>query len=141
VLRLPLSIVYAGVLLGFALINLALRPGCAAALARHADRTAGGRLSAMQYLPILLMFVLFAANIPVAFGMAVAALSFFLFAPDLPIAIFVQRLVSVTESFPLLAVPFFIMAGAIMNYAGITRRLMALADAAGRTHGRRPRPG
>jgi tripartite ATP-independent transporter DctM subunit len=59
----------------------------------------------------------------------VAALSFFLFAADLPIAIFVQRLVSVTESFPLLAVPFFIMAGAIMNYAGITRRLMALADA------------
>jgi tripartite ATP-independent transporter DctM subunit len=83
----------------------------------------------VQYLPILLMFVLFAANIPVAFGMAVAALSFFLVAPDLPIAIFVQRLVSVTESFPLLAVPFFIMAGAIMNYAGITRRLMALADA------------
>jgi tripartite ATP-independent transporter DctM subunit len=83
----------------------------------------------MQYLPIFLMFLLFAANIPVAFGMAVAALSFFLFAADLPIAIFVQRLVSVTESFPLLAVPFFIMAGAIMNYAGITRRLMALADA------------
>src|SRR6185437_9588592 len=109
--------------------HLALRPGGAAALARHADRAARGRLNAMQYLPIFLMFLLFAANIPVAFGMAVAALSFFLFAADLPIAIFVQRLVSVTESFPLLAVPFFIMAGAIMNYAGITRRLMALADA------------
>jgi tripartite ATP-independent transporter DctM subunit len=83
----------------------------------------------MTYLPTFLMFLLFAANIPVAFAMAIAALSFFLMAEDLPMGIYVQRMVSVTESFPLLAVPFFIMAGSIMNYAGITRRLMVLAEA------------
>jgi tripartite ATP-independent transporter DctM subunit len=83
----------------------------------------------MEYLPILLMFVLFALNIPVAFGMGVAALVYFVFAADLPLGTFIQRLTSVTGSFPLLAVPFFILAGSIMNYAGITRRLMALADA------------
>ncbi|MCC6197875.1 MAG: TRAP transporter large permease [Burkholderiales bacterium] len=83
----------------------------------------------MEYLPILLMFVLFALNIPVAFGMGVAALTYFLFAVDLPLGTFIQRLTSVTASFPLLAVPFFILAGSIMNYAGITRRLMTLADA------------
>ena len=83
----------------------------------------------MEYLPIIAMFVLFALNIPVAFGMGVAALAYFLVAADLPIGTFTQRLVSVTGSFPLLAVPFFILAGSIMNYAGITRRLMTLADA------------
>jgi tripartite ATP-independent transporter DctM subunit len=75
------------------------------------------------------MFALFALNIPVAFGMGVAALAYFFVASDLPIGTFTQRLVSVTNSFPLLAVPFFILAGSIMNYAGITRRLMAFADA------------
>jgi tripartite ATP-independent transporter DctM subunit len=83
----------------------------------------------MEYLPIVVMFVLFALNIPVAFGMGVAALGYFFLAADLPIGTFTQRLVSVTGSFPLLAVPFFILAGSIMNYAGITRRLMTLADA------------
>jgi tripartite ATP-independent transporter DctM subunit len=84
----------------------------------------------MTYAPILVMFALFALNVPVAFSMAIAGLSFFLFVADgLPIAIYVQRMVAATDSFPLLAVPFFIMAGSIMNHAGITRRLMVLAEA------------
>jgi tripartite ATP-independent transporter DctM subunit len=83
----------------------------------------------MEYLPALLMFALFALNIPVAFAMAIAALSFFVFADGLPLRVFVQKFVQATDSFPLLAVPFFICAGAIMNRAGITRRLLNLADA------------
>jgi tripartite ATP-independent transporter DctM subunit len=43
--------------------------------------------------------------------------------------IYVQRLVAATDSFPLLAVPFFILVGSIMNHAGITRRLLVLAEA------------
>jgi tripartite ATP-independent transporter DctM subunit len=42
--------------------------------------------------------------------------------------VFVQKIVSSTHSFPLLAVPFFITAGVVMNHAGITKRLMVLAD-------------
>ena len=83
----------------------------------------------MEYLPALLMLVLFLVDIPIAFGMAIAALSFFVFAEGLPLRLFVQKLVQATDSFPLLAVPFFICAGAIMNHAGITRRLLNLADA------------
>jgi len=83
----------------------------------------------VEYLPALLMFVLFVVDIPIAFGMAIAALSFFLFAEGLPLRLFVQKLAQATESFPLLAVPFFICAGAIMNHAGITKRLLNLADA------------
>jgi len=83
----------------------------------------------MEYLPALLMFVLFAVDVPIAFAIAIAALSFFFFADGLPLRVFVQKLVQVTDSFPLLAVPFFICAGSIMNHAGITKRLLNLADA------------
>jgi len=83
----------------------------------------------MEYLPALLMFALFVLDIPIAFGMAIAALSFFIFADGLPLRVFVQKFVQSTDSFPLLAVPFFICAGSIMNRAGITRRLLNLADA------------
>jgi len=38
-------------------------------------------------------------------------------------------MVTATDSYPLLAIPFFVLAGAIMNRAGITRKLLALADA------------
>jgi len=83
----------------------------------------------MEFLPALLMFVLFAIDVPIAFAIAIAALSFFFFGEGLPLRTFVQKFVQVTDSFPLLAVPFFICAGSIMNHAGITRRLLNLADA------------
>jgi tripartite ATP-independent transporter DctM subunit len=83
----------------------------------------------LDFLPVALMFLLFAINVPVALAIAMAALSYFLLSPELLMGVFVQRLTSVTVSFPLLAVPFFILAGTIMNHAGITRRLMTFADA------------
>lgn len=81
-----------------------------------------------ELLPLLVLAILLVLNAPVALALAFAALSFFLVAEGVPIRLFVQRFVSATESFPLLAVPFFILAGIVMNQAGITRRMMALAD-------------
>ncbi len=40
----------------------------------------------------------------------------------------IQRFVSSTESTSLLAIPFFITAGSIMNYSGITEKLLDLCD-------------
>jgi len=82
----------------------------------------------VELLPALLMFGLFAIDIPIAFGIAIAALSFFVVADGLPLRMFVQKFVQATDSFPLLAIPFFVCAGAIMNHAGITKRLLNLAD-------------
>lgn len=79
--------------------------------------------------PIAIMLGLFLVNAPVALAIAIAALSFFLLANGLPINAFIQKMAAPTESFPLLAVPFFIFAGTIMNHAGITRRLLSFADA------------
>jgi tripartite ATP-independent transporter DctM subunit len=83
----------------------------------------------VDWLPGLLMLGLFALGTPVAFAIAIAALSFFLVSGDVPLNIFVQKMVTATDSYPLLAIPFFVLAGAIMNKAGITRKLLALADA------------
>lgn len=83
----------------------------------------------MEYLPLVLMLVLFALNVPIAMAMAMSAMAYFVFMGDeLPLELFAQRLVSPTDSFPLLAVPFYVLASVIMNYAGITRRLMAFAE-------------
>ncbi|MGE3928047.1 MAG: TRAP transporter large permease subunit, partial [Lautropia sp.] len=80
-----------------------------------------------DWLPAILMCVLFALGTPISFAIAISALSFFLVYGGMPRNIFVQKIVTVTDSYPLLAIPFFVLAGAIMNRAGITRRLLALA--------------
>jgi tripartite ATP-independent transporter DctM subunit len=82
-----------------------------------------------DWLPAILMCVLFALGTPISFAIAISALSFFLASGEMPLNIFVQKMVAVTDSYPLLAIPFFVLAGAIMNRAGITRKLLALADA------------
>ena len=46
---------------------------------------------------------------------------------DLPPFAIIHRMVSGIDSFPLLAVPFFIMAGNLMNHAGITNRIYNFA--------------
>lgn len=84
----------------------------------------------VDWVPSIVMVVLFALGTPIAFAIAISALSFFLISHDeVPLNIFVQKMVTATDSYPLLAIPFFVLAGAIMNRAGITRKLLALANA------------
>ncbi|MBY6144733.1 TRAP transporter large permease [Mameliella alba] len=83
----------------------------------------------MSLAPVLILLFGIAIGIPVAMSIGMAALSFFLLSGAMPPEIFVQRMVAVTHSFPLLAVPLFVMTGVVMNYAGITRRMMSFAEA------------
>ncbi|MCP8937596.1 TRAP transporter large permease [Alsobacter sp. SYSU M60028] len=81
------------------------------------------------WLPSLLMFVLFALRTPVTWAMAIPALLFFVLnRQDVPLSTFAQELTEGTQSISLLALPFFVLAGAIMNAAGITRRLLNVAE-------------
>lgn len=66
---------------------------------------------------------------PVAFAIGIGSLMYFLIGSDLPIEITTQRMVAGTQSFPLLAVPFFILAGNLMNASGITERLIRFSNA------------
>lgn len=66
-------------------------------------------------------------GVPVAIAMAVASLAFILVSGTVPDVILAQRMIAGVESFPLLAVPFFILAGNLMNIAGVTGRIYAFA--------------
>jgi TRAP-type C4-dicarboxylate transport system permease large subunit len=68
-------------------------------------------------------------GVPVAIAMAVASLAFILASGTVPDVILAQRMIAGVESFPLLAVPFFILAGNLMNIAGVTGRIYAFAVA------------
>lgn len=77
----------------------------------------------------ILFVVLLAFAVPVAFTVGISAFSFFL-TKGIPIEIVVQKMVSSTQSFSLLAVPFFVLAGNLMNETGITSRLIKFCNLA-----------
>lgn len=68
--------------------------------------------------------VLLVLNVPIAFTIGISSLAFFIMNPSLSLIIPVQKMVASTQSFPLLAVPFFVLAGNLMNATGITSRLI-----------------
>lgn len=72
----------------------------------------------------LLLLVL---RVPVAFAMIAASVATAWYM-DLPVAVMAQRMVSGINSFSLLAIPFFILAGEIMGAGGISRRLIDLSN-------------
>ncbi|WP_114971234.1 TRAP transporter large permease [Rhodoferax ferrireducens] len=68
-------------------------------------------------------------GLPVAVAMAGGSLIYILVSGSVPDIVLAQRMISGIESFPLLAVPFFILAGNLMNIAGITGRIYNFAVA------------
>jgi len=48
---------------------------------------------------------------------------------DVPLAVVTQKLVTANDSFPLMAIPLFILAGSIMSNGGVSKRLVDFADA------------
>lgn len=75
---------------------------------------------------IAIMFGLIALGVPITFSLGLSSLVFFII-QDIPLSTFVQKIAMSVDSFPLLALPFYILAGNLMNNGGITRRLFAFA--------------
>lgn len=82
----------------------------------------------ISFLLLCLALGFMVIGMPVAFAIGVASIVYFLlpstFMPDTTA---VQRIVAASQSFPLLAVPLFILVGHLMNGSGITPRMLALA--------------
>lgn len=68
-----------------------------------------------------------ATGIPIAIAMAIGSLIYIWLSGSIPPLTVVHRMVGGVDSFPLLAVPFFILAGNLMNSAGITNRIYSFA--------------
>ncbi len=71
----------------------------------------------------LVFFVLLVLGAPVAFAIGISGFTFFWMSDVMPVSIGVQKIATVSQSFPLLAVPFFVLSGHLMNESGITDRL------------------
>lgn len=77
---------------------------------------------------IVLFFGLMMLGVPVAFAIGISGFSFFAISSVMPASIGVQQVASASQSFPLLAVPFFVLAGHMMNKTGITKRLIRCSE-------------
>ena len=66
-------------------------------------------------------------GVPIAIAMCIASLLYIWISGTIPPLTVVHRMVGGVDSFPLLAVPFFILAGNLMNSAGITNRIYNFA--------------
>ncbi|GDX57102.1 ABC transporter permease [Comamonadaceae bacterium] len=75
----------------------------------------------------IIFLVLMSGGIPVAIAMAGASMIYLFWQDTTPPFVVIHRMVSGIDSFPLLAVPFFILAGNLMNNAGITNRIFNYA--------------
>jgi len=80
--------------------------------------------AALLILAVTLMIVI---GIPVAVSMAMGSVVFILL-KGIPALVIIQKMVSGIDSFPLLAIPFFILAGSLMNSSAITDRIFTFAS-------------
>lgn len=78
---------------------------------------------------MLSFFVLIFLRVEIAFALAISSLIVILY-EDLPLISALNQMYSGIDSFPLLAVPFFILLGRLVNQGGITSRLLAVSNAA-----------
>jgi tripartite ATP-independent transporter DctM subunit len=78
---------------------------------------------------LISLFVLIIIGVPIGIALAGSSLIFVLITGSVPDLVVVHRMVNGVDSFPLLAIPFFILAGNLMNSAGITNRIFAFATA------------
>jgi C4-dicarboxylate transporter DctM subunit len=77
---------------------------------------------------IPLLFVFFMMGVPITFSLGVASLVALLLM-DVPLIVIAQRLWTAVDTFTLVAVPLYILAGDLMSRGGISRRLVEFAQA------------
>lgn len=83
-------------------------------------------MEALILFSILIATIAFSIPIGITLGLSTAIAMWL--TSDIPMIMLAQKAVTGLDSFPLLAIPFFILAGALMCNGGISRRLVALAE-------------
>lgn len=80
----------------------------------------------LLFLGSLFGFILM--SVPIAFSLILTAIVLSFTFGSFSAALLVQNIVRGVDSFPLMAIPFFLLAGEIMNYGGISKRIVAFAQ-------------
>jgi C4-dicarboxylate transporter, DctM subunit len=74
------------------------------------------------------LLILFLIGVPIAISLGLASAAAVWWTGDIPLLILVQRAFTSIDSFPLMAVPFFVLAGKLMEVGGISERLIRFAN-------------
>lgn len=81
----------------------------------------------MLSIAVISLVVFMLVGMPIVFALAASAMLALALGSDLPLLVVAQRMVGQVDSFTLLAVPFFVLAGMIMEHGGISARLVRFA--------------
>ncbi len=83
----------------------------------------------INLVPIFLVFILYFLGMPIVYALFGSTFFYFLFIDSTTKSwLILQKVMGSTQSFSMLAIPFFIMAGSIMNYGGISDKMMDFAE-------------
>ena len=84
-----------------------------------------GTIAAVVFLTLIVCLVL---TVPIGFSLGIASLGYILYTKQLTLGFITQNMVTGCDSFPTMAIPFFIFAGELMGGGGISKRLLNLAS-------------
>ena len=73
-------------------------------------------------------FVLLLLTVPIGYAIGISSLIAIYYYSDIPLIIIAQKAITGVDSFPLLAIPFFMLAGNLMSSGGIAKRLVNFFD-------------
>lgn len=76
----------------------------------------------------VVFFLLILLNVPIAFSLGIASVAYLLVSGEGILTLVPQNMVKALDSFPLMAAPFFILAGKLMEHGGISKRLINFAE-------------
>nr|WP_206699261.1 TRAP transporter large permease [Brevibacillus agri] len=76
----------------------------------------------------LTLLVLLIINVPIAVALGLSVVVAFIVEGNIPLLVVIQKMFNGTDSFPLMAIPFFLLAGKLMETGGISARLIRFAN-------------
>lgn len=76
----------------------------------------------------VIFFMLIILNVPIAFALGISSVAYLLMSGEGILTLVPQNMIKALDSFPLMAAPFFILAGKLMEHGGISKRLIAFAE-------------
>lgn len=86
-------------------------------------------LTFVEIIPIIMVFVLYFMGLPIVYSLLGSTFFYFLaLDPNTQCWLLLQKVMRSTQSFSMLAIPFFIMSGSVMNYGGISDKMMDFCE-------------
>lgn len=73
--------------------------------------------------------IFFTIGLPIAFSLGISSLFVLFLSPSLPFVLIPQRMFAALDSWPVMAIPLFMLAGSLMDSGGMSKRIVAFANA------------